>query len=85
MVVILPRLVLLCVGTGFAVWCLAMHYDPSKPHGRLLRCGVLGLSVLLLWNLLPLPKASITPLSVWITGVLGLPGAGLIAVLSQLP
>lgn len=61
------------------------RYDPKKPHARVLRHGVVGLLMLLCWNLLPLPAIGVNPLSVLTTGALGLPGAGLMAAINLLP
>ncbi len=64
---------------------LVIRYDPQKPHARYLRCGVTGLLLLSLWNLLPLPHLGMNPLSVMVTGALGLPGVGLMAVMNLMP
>ncbi|MBQ2952535.1 MAG: pro-sigmaK processing inhibitor BofA family protein [Clostridia bacterium] len=61
------------------------HYDPKKPHARVLRHGVVGLMLLLGWNLLPLPHIGVNPISVMTAGALGLPGLGLMAVANLLP
>ena len=63
----------------------AMRFDPQKPHARWLRHGVVGLLILCLWNLLPLPHLGVNPLSVMVTGTLGAPGLGLVAVMNLLP
>ena len=74
----------LCLAAGaLAFFCL--RYDPKKPHARLLRHGVVGLMLLLGWNLTPLPHIGVNPLSALATGALGLPGAGLMAVINLLP
>ena len=65
--------------------CFSMRYDPKKPHARYLRHGVVGLLMLCVWNLLPLPQLGVNPLSVMVTGALGLPGLGLMAVMNMLP
>ena len=64
---------------------LALRYDPQKPHARYLRHGVVGLLMLCVWNCLPLPHLGVNPLSVMVTGALGLPGLGLTAVVNMLP
>ena len=64
---------------------LCQRYDPKKPHARVLRHGVVGLMLLLGWNLLPLTHIGVNPLSVLTTGALGLPGVGLMAVVNLLP
>ena len=74
----------LCLA-ALLLYLLAMHYDPQKPHARWLRHGVTGLMLLMLWNLLPLPHLGINPLSVMVTGALGMPGLGLMAVVNLLP
>lgn len=68
-----------------ALYLLCMRYDPKKPHARVLRHGVVGLIILLTWNLLPLPHVGVNPLSAWIAGALGLPGVGLLAAVNLLP
>ena len=45
----------------------------------------MGLLLLFGWNLLPLPDLGVNPLSVMVTGALGAPGLGLIAVINLLP
>ncbi|MBR3765336.1 MAG: pro-sigmaK processing inhibitor BofA family protein [Clostridia bacterium] len=67
------------------LYMMCLRYDPKKPHARMLRHGVVGLLMLLGWNLLPLPGVGVNPISVWVTGWLGLPGAGLMAVINLLP
>ena len=63
----------------------ALRYDPQKPHARYLRHGVVGLLMLCVWNCLSLPHLGVNPLSVMVTGALGLPGLGLTAVVNMLP
>lgn len=63
-----------------ALFCL--RYDPQRAHARWLRRGVTGLLLLLCWNLLSLPHLGVNPLSVMVTGALGLPGVGLMAVVN---
>lgn len=65
--------------------CFSLRYDPQKPHARYLRHGVVGLLMLCVWNCLPLPSLGVNPLSVMVTGALGLPGLGLTAVVNMLP
>ncbi|MDD6051366.1 MAG: pro-sigmaK processing inhibitor BofA family protein [Clostridiales bacterium] len=74
----------LCV-TALLLTCFALRYDPQKPHARYLRHGVVGLLLLCVWNLLPLPHLGVNPLSVMVTGALGVPGLGLMAVMNLLP
>lgn len=68
-----------------ALYLMCMRYDPKKPHARMLRHGVVGLMLLFIWNLLPLPDVGVNPLSAWVTGTLGLPGVGLMAAINLLP
>lgn len=63
----------------------SLRYDPQKPHARWLRHGVVGLLMLCVWNLLPLPHLGVNPLSAMVTGALGMPGLGLVAVMNMLP
>lgn len=67
------------------LYLLCQRYDPQRPHARVLRAGVRGVALLLLWNLLPLPPASFNPLSAMIAASLGFPGAALVAALNLLP
>ncbi len=80
----LQTILLLCL-SALAVALFAIRYDPQKPHARWLRHGVVGLLILCAWNLLPLPHLGVNPLSVMVTGALGLPGLGLTAVMNLLP
>ncbi len=80
----LQAICLLCV-TALSLYLLVMRYDPQRSHARYIRHGVTGLLTLLLWNLLPLPQLGVNPLSVMITGALGVPGLGLVAVMNMLP
>ena len=75
---------LLCL-SALALTGLSLRYDPQKPHARYLRHGVVGLLMLCVWNCLPLPRLGVNPLSVMVTGALGLPGLGLTAVMNLLP
>lgn len=75
-----------CMGilavTALLLTLFCLRYDPQRAHARWLRRGVTGLLLLLCWNLLPLPHLGVNPLSVMVTGTLGLPGVGLMAVVS---
>ena len=73
------------IATALLTSACALKYDPQKPHARYLRHGVMGLLLLFGWNLLPLPDLGVNPLSVMVTGVLGTPGLGLMAVVNLLP
>lgn len=84
MVVIEPRLLVLMGGLLGALFLLVARYDPARPYARALRSLVAGLFLLLAWNALSLPKLGINPLSMWLTGSLGLPGLLLMAVLNAL-
>lgn len=85
MVVIEPRLLVLMGGLLGALFLLVARYDPARPYARALRSLVAGLFLLMAWNALSLPKLGINPLSMWLTGSLGLPGLLLIAVLNRIP
>lgn len=75
---------ILCL-TALLLTLFSLRYDPQRPHARWMRHGVTGLLLLTLWNLLPLPHLGVNPLSVMLTGSLGLPGLGLVAVINMLP
>ena len=81
---VLRSIALLSLTALLLTW-LSLRYDPQKPHARYLRHGVVGLLMLCVWNLLPLPHLGVNPLSVMVTGALGLPGLGLVAVMNILP
>lgn len=68
--------------TALLLSFFCLRYDPQRAHARWLRRGVTGLLLLLCWNLLPLPHLGVNPLSVMVTGTLGLPGVGLMAVVN---
>lgn len=71
--------------TALLLTLFSLRYDPQKPHARWMRHGVVGLFMLCVWNLLPLPNLGVNPLSVMVTGSLGIPGLGLVAVMNMLP
>ena len=77
--------ILFLILTALALLVFSLHYDPQRPHARWLRRGVCGLLLLCAWNALPLPALGVNPLSVMVTGSLGLPGLGLMAVANLLP
>ena len=85
MVMIDPRLLVLMGGLLGALFLLVARYDPARPYARALRSLVAGLFLLMAWNALSLPRLGINPLSMWLTGSLGLPGLLLMAVLNRLP
>ena len=84
MVVIELRLLALMGGLLGALFLLVARYDPSRPYARALRSLVAGLFLLMAWNALSLPRLGVNPLSMWLTGSLGLPGLLLMAVLNAL-
>ena len=79
------KTILLLTLAALGVTLFSLRYDPQKPHARVLRHGVVGLLLLCAWNLLPVPQLGVNPLSVMVTGSLGLPGLGLMAVMNLLP
>lgn len=81
---ILQTIGILCLA-ALVLLLFTLRYDPQKPHARYLRHGVMGLLLLCAWNLLPLPHLGVNPLSVMVTGALGAPGLGLMAVMNLLP
>lgn len=81
---ILQTIGILCL-TAMLLTHFSLRYDPQKPHARYLRHGVVGLLTLCVWNLLPFPSLGVNPLSVMVTGALGVPGLGLVAVMNLLP
>ena len=81
---ILQSILLLCL-TALALLLFALRFDPQRAHAKHLRRCVCGLLLLCVWNALPLPALGINPLSVIVTGSLGMPGLGLMAVANLLP
>ena len=79
----LQSITILCA-TALLLYLFSIHYDPQKPHARWLRHCVTGLILLTAWNLLPFPHLGVNPLSVMVTGALGLPGLGLAAVVNMI-
>ncbi len=77
--------ILILIATALALLLFSLRFDPQRPHARWLRRGVTGLLMLCVWNALPLPQLGVNPLSVMVTGSLGLPGLGLMAVANLLP
>lgn len=69
-------LVLLLGGIMAALYLLSKAYRPDAFHARMLEHLVFGLFLLLLWNAcLPQHPLGINPLSMLLSGSLGLPGA----------
>ena len=84
MITIDPLLLLpLLVPLAF-VWYLSRTYDPQHLSGQLVRCWTAGVLALAVWNLLPLPHLGVNSLAAVTAGKLGLPGLGLLAVVSLL-
>ncbi len=79
------KILAVLIPTALLLTLFSLRYDPQKPHARWMRHGVVGLLMLCAWNLLPLPDLGVNPLSAMVTGVLGLPGLGLVAVMNMLP
>ena len=79
-----PAICILCL-TALLLLRFSLGYDPQRRHARYLRQGVSGLLLLTIWNALALPHLGVNPLSVMITGALGLPGVGFMAVVNLLP
>lgn len=79
-----PRLLLTLCLCAFALYLLCQRFDPQRLHGRILEQCVTGAALLTLWNLIVPFHLGANPLSAWLTGALGLPGIGLLAVLKLL-
>lgn len=82
MVVFQPRMLAFLALSSLIFCLLALRYDPQKPSARVLHRLTLGTALLLCWNLLSPQDVGVNPLSVLITGCLGLPGAVLTALLN---
>ncbi len=81
---LLPSLLTLLL-TPIGVLLLSLLYDPRRFSGKMTRAVAVGTLLLVGWNLLPLPHLGVNPLSILLTGALGLPGLGLTAFLNLLP
>lgn len=82
MVSISPGTAALFALAPIVIYLLCRRYDPKKPWGRALEQCVAGVLLLCLWNLLFPVQLGVNPLSAYLTGSLGLPGLGLLYVLS---
>ena len=77
-------LIALYAGLLLLIYIVGVHMEPYKPAWKLLERGLLGVGVLLVWNLLAAPfelSIGLNPLTAIITGMLGAPGLGLLLVL----
>ena len=74
----------LYAGLLLLIYIAGVHVEPYKPAWKLLERGLLGVGVLLVWNLLATPfdlAIGLNPLTAIVTGMLGVPGLGLLLVL----
>ncbi len=74
----------LYAGLLLLIYIAGVHVEPYKPAWKLLERGLLGVGVLMVWNLLAAPldlNIGLNPLTAIITGMLGVPGLGLLLVL----
>lgn len=77
--------ILLIVIAAVLLAIAAMHYDPQRLHGRILRRMVGGFCLLLCWNLISGMQLGVNLISAFAAGCLGLPGLGLLSVMAMLP
>ncbi len=71
-------------GLLLLIYIAGVRVEPYKPAWKLLERGLLGVGVLVVWNLLAAPfdlSIGLNPLTAVITGMLGVPGLGLLLVL----
>ena len=77
-------LIALYAGLLLLIYIAGVHVEPYKPAWKLLERGLLGVGVLMVWNLLAAPfdlSIGLNPVTAIITGMLGAPGLGLLLVL----
>ncbi|MGN0778546.1 MAG: pro-sigmaK processing inhibitor BofA family protein [Aristaeellaceae bacterium] len=84
MVVCPVRALAALVGCAAAVYLLCRCFDPQRLSGKAVTHCVLGLLLLLVWNLLSPLHLGVNPLAALTAGCLGLPGVGLLLVLKML-
>ncbi len=84
MVIVYPRLILLVSTLSLALYFWGKRYDPQRIQGTLVRRSLLGLALLVGWNLLPVRHLGINPLSTLLAGSLGIPGLGLLSAFSAI-
>ncbi len=77
------RLIALLAGIMALLAALSRLYRPGNLPARMMERLLTGLVLLAVWNLL-LPPLGINPLSMYLAGALGLPGACLLWVLRRL-
>ncbi len=77
-------LIALYAGLLLLIYIAGVRMEPYKPAWKLLERGLLGVGLLMVWNLLAAPfdlAIGMNPLTAIITGMLGVPGLGLLLVL----
>jgi inhibitor of the pro-sigma K processing machinery len=77
-------LIALYAGLLLLIYIAGVHVKPYKPAWKLLERGLLGIGILLVWNLLAAPfelSIGLNPLTALVAGMLGVPGLGLLLVL----
>lgn len=77
------RLIALLAGVMGVLAALSRLYRPGTLPARVMERLLAGLALLVCWNLL-LPPLGVNPLSMYLAGALGLPGAFLLWVLRLL-
>ena len=71
-------------GLLILIYIAGVRVEPYKPAWKLLERGLLGVGVLMAWNLLAAPfdlAIGLNPLTAIVTGMLGVPGLGLLLIL----
>lgn len=77
-------LIALYAGLLLLIYIAGVRVEPYKPAWKLLERGLFGVGILLVWNFLAKPfdlTIGLNPLTAIITGMLGVPGLGLLLVL----
>ena len=74
----------LYAGLLLLIYFAGTHLEPYKPAWKALERGLLGVGLLLVWNLLAAPfelTIGLNPVTALVAGALGAPGLGLLLVL----
>ncbi len=77
----------LYAGLLLLIYIAGVHVQPYKPAWKLMERGLLGVGVLMVWNVFATPfdlSIGLNPLTAIVTGMLGVPGLGLLLVLRMM-
>jgi inhibitor of the pro-sigma K processing machinery len=77
----------LYAGLLLLIYIAGTRIEPYKPAWKLLERGLLGLGILLVWNLLATPfdlGIGVNPVTALVAGALGMPGLGLLLIIRMM-